>query len=180
MHVKRRKNWVMMVLAIMLTFISFFILPQSVKVEANNDIQSVGELHKVAENKAEFNFKDHISFDVDENGIATITDTSTNQSEVLPNVAKDKNNDDVVLIYTEENGALTFTVRPVMKERGVGKCATGVAGGVISGGTAGGLAGASVGTVTLPVVGTVSGGVAGTVGGAVGGGLTGIAASCFD
>ncbi|HHE7061752.1 TPA: hypothetical protein ACPFCE_002142 [Staphylococcus aureus] len=106
--------------------------------------------------------------------MATLKDVKTGKKEILPSTAKDKNGKKVTLIYFEKDDKLGFYVQKTQKERGVGKCVSGIAGGAVTGGTAG----AGVGTVTIPVIGTVSGGVVGAVGGAVGGGLTGGATFC--
>ncbi|HDH6848759.1 TPA: hypothetical protein PJA25_001664 [Staphylococcus aureus] len=110
--------------------------------------------------------------------MATLKDVKTGKKEILPSTAKDKNGKKVTLIYFEKDDKLGFYVQKTQKERGVGKCVSGIAGGAVTGGTILGLAGAGVGTVTIPVIGTVSGGVVGAVGGAVGGGLTGGATFC--
>lgn len=110
--------------------------------------------------------------------MATLKDVKTGKKEILPSTVKDKNGKNVTLIYFEKDGKLGFYVQKTQKERGVGKCVSGIAGGAVTGGTTLGLAGAGVETVTIPVIGTVSGGVVGAVGGAVGGGLTGGATFC--
>ncbi|WP_398570710.1 hypothetical protein [Staphylococcus aureus] len=136
---------------------------------------SSGEIVKLNDNTARIDLKKGIDYSVDKNGVATLKDVKTGKKEILPSTAKDKN---VTLIYFEKDGKLGFYVQKTQKERGVGKCVSGIAGGAVTGGTTLGLAGAGVGTVTIPVIGTVSGGVVGAVGGAVGGGLTGGATFC--
>lgn len=81
--------------------------------------------------------------------MATLKDVKTGKKEILPSTAKDKNGKNVTLIYFEKDGKLGFYVQKTQKERGVGKCVSGIAGGAV-----------------------------GAVGGAVGGGLTGGATFC--
>ncbi|MCS4486102.1 hypothetical protein [Staphylococcus americanisciuri] len=140
---------------------------------------------KINDNTARIDLRENVNYSIDKNGQATLKDKNTNKTEVLPNHAKDKNGNDVSLIYFEDDGNLGVHAQSSVQTRGVGKCVSGIAGGAITGGTTLGLAGAGVGTVTLPIVGTVSGGVVGAVGGAVGavggavgGGLTGGATFC--
>lgn len=139
---------------------------------------SSGEIVKLNDNTARIDLKKGIDYSVDKNGVATLKDVKTGKKEILPSTAKDKNGKNVTLIYFEKDGKIGFYVQKTQKERGVGKCVSGIAGGAVTGGTTLGLAGAGVGTVTIPVIGTVSGGVVGAVGGAVGGGLTGGATFC--
>lgn len=139
---------------------------------------AAGQMSKVGEHDAQFNLNKNITYDVDENGVATLTDKNSGKTEQLPYSSKDKDGKDVTLVYYEENDKLFVHAQEKSSERGWKKCAAGIAGGATTGATTVGLAGASVGTVTLPLVGTVGGGVVGAVGGGVGGGLTGGATFC--
>lgn len=140
--------------------------------------QNSGKIVKIDDNTARLDLQSNITYSIDQNGQATLKDKNTNKTETLPNITKDKNGNDISLIYFENDGELGVYAQTVQKTRGAGKCISGIAGGAVTGGTTLGLAGAGVGTVTLPVVGTVGGGVVGAVGGSVGGGLTGGATFC--
>lgn len=148
----------------------------------NNTVSSTqqqsGKMVKINDNTARIDLHKNISYSIDKNGQVTLKDNNTNKTEVLPNHTKDKNGNDISLVYFENDGNLGVYAQSAVQTRGVGKCLSGIAGGAVTGGTTLGLAGAGVGTVTLPVVGTVGGGVVGAVGGAVGGGLTGGATFC--
>ncbi|WP_409323931.1 hypothetical protein [Staphylococcus caprae] len=145
--------------------------------------KSAGEIVKIDDNMGRIDLNKNITYNVDENGIATLKDKNTNKTEQLPSTAKDKNGKNVNIVYFEEKGKLGMQVVPNQQDRkkkkgSVAKCVIGTAGGAVGGATAGGLTGAGVGTVTLPVVGTVSGGVVGTVGGGIGGASGGYVAGC--
>lgn len=149
---------------------------------ADNSVSSTqqksGKIVKINDNTARIDLHKNISYSIDENRQATLKDNNTNKTEVLPSHTKDKNGNDVSLVYFENDGKLGVYAQNAVQLRGVGKCLSGIAGGAVTGSTTLGLAGAGVGTVTLPLVGTVSGGIVGAVGGAVGGGLTGGATFC--
>ncbi|AVP36093.1 hypothetical protein DOS78_00465 [Staphylococcus felis] len=149
--------------------------------EANSSIvskKSAGTISKINDSVARIDLNNWITYNVDENGIATIKDTRSGKTEQLPVTAKDKNGEDATLVYFEEDGKLGVQVVKQQQERRADKCIIGTVGGAIGGATTGGLGGAAVGTVTLPVVGTVSGGVVGTIGGGIGGASGGYVAGC--
>ncbi|WP_412519600.1 hypothetical protein [Staphylococcus simulans] len=139
---------------------------------------SAGTISKINDNTARIDLNKGITYNVDENGMATIKDSNSGKTEKLPFEAKDKNGKDVVLVYFEEDGKLGVKVTEKREERGALKCVIGTVGGGIGGATMGGLGGAAVGTVTLPIVGTVSGAVVGTIGGGIGGASGGYVAGC--
>ncbi|MGK9044187.1 hypothetical protein [Mammaliicoccus vitulinus] len=148
----------------------------------NNSITSTqqdsGKIVKIDDNTARIDLHNNMSYSIDKNGQATLKDKNTNKTEILPNQTKDKNGNDISLVYFENDGKLGVYAQSAIQTESAGKCISGITGGAVTGGTTLGLAGAGVGTVTLPVVGTVGGGVVGAVGGTVGGGLTGGATFC--
>lgn len=146
--------------------------------QTQNTEKSSGDIAKIDENIARIDLNKNVTYNVDGNGIATLKDKKTDKVEKLPTSAKDKNGEDVNLVYFEEDGELGVQVVKKQQTRGAGKCIIGTARGAIGGATTGGLGGAAVGTVTLPVVGTVSAGVVGAVGGGIGGASGGYVAGC--
>ena len=149
--------------------------------EANSSMVSkkcAGTISKINDNVARIDLNKGITYNVDENGIATIKDTRSGKTEQLPVTAKDKNGENATLVYIEEDGKQGVQVVKQQQERGAAKCVIGTVGGAIGGATTGGLGGAAVGTVTLPIVGTVSGGVVGAIGGGIGGASGGYVAGC--
>ena len=149
--------------------------------EANSSMVSkkcAGTISKINDNVARIDLNKGITYNVDENGIATIKDTRSGKTEQLPVTAKDKNGENATLVYFEDDGKLGVQVVKQQQERGAAKCVIGTVGGAIGGATTGGLGGAAVGTVTLPIVGTVSGGVVGAIGGGIGGASGGYVAGC--
>lgn len=139
---------------------------------------SSGKIVKVNDHTARIDLNQNVTYDIDKNGIASLRNENTGDIEKLPSIAKDRNGNNISLVYFEDNGDLGVYAQNMYQDRGIGKCISGIAGGAVTGGTTLGLAGDGVGTVTLPIVGTVGGGVVGAVGGAVGGGLTGGATFC--
>ncbi|MDO4686271.1 MAG: hypothetical protein Q4A92_06945 [Corynebacterium sp.] len=124
---------------------------------------------------------DDVSFEVDENGVATATDTNTGETEVLPEDGVDKDGNGIKYVYQTDGDTLQLrAVNEFVPETNWGKCAAGTAGGAATGAAVAGLTGAAAGTVTLPLIGTVGGGAVGATVGGVGGGLTGAAQFCFD
>ncbi|WRN81376.1 hypothetical protein UM654_06150 [Staphylococcus aureus] len=100
---------------------------------------AAGQMSKVGEHDAQFNLNKNITYDVDENGIATLTDKNNGKTEQLPYSAKDKDGKDVTLVYYEENDKLFVHAQEKSSERGWKKCAAGIAGGATTGATTVGL-----------------------------------------
>jgi hypothetical protein len=144
---------------------SSFSLNNSAYAEENNG--EFGQFESINESEAKITLNNGYKATVEKNGEAKIVEESTGEVESLPSVAKDKNGEEVVLVYEEvEDGLEMYVVKPEISTRGFKeglKCGLGTAGGA---GTVG-LAGFGVG------------GPGGAVVGAVAGGMSGAAASCF-
>lgn len=140
--------------------------------EENN--QSIGQFEQINESQANIKLNEGISYEISENGTTKITNESTGETEVLPSETKDKNGNEVALMYQGNDDNLQVNVVEKSTQlRGwqdALQCGLGTAGGIGTGGLGGATAGSA-----LPGVGTVSGGIVG----GIAGGMTGAAAACF-
>ena len=117
---------------------------------------------------------DNAKVNIDQNGTPTITDTTTQENEVLPTKATDPNGEEINIIYEEYQGVLIGQYQkeninndipqPAFRAASSGQCTAGVLGSYYAGILSGATGGASVGAL---------GGPAGAVGGAIVGGLVG-------
>lgn len=150
------------------------VITPAVTTDANAQSQkspdNIGKLTQKNESTLHLSFEKGISGKVDENGILKLSDGKVTKQ--MPTTAKDKNGNDVTLVYKKADDGFDVQVLKASQERKTnwGKCALGTAGGA---GT-GGLGGASAASV-IPGLGTAAGAVIG----GVSGGATGAAASCF-
>lgn len=138
--------------------------------QAAENQDSIGKLTQKNESTLHLSFEKGITGKVDENGMLKLSDGKN--SKQMPTQAKDKEGNDVTLVYKKVGDGFDVQVIKVSQERKTnwGKCALGTVGGA---GT-GGLGGASAASV-IPGLGTAAGAVIG----GVSGGATGAAASCF-